>query len=358
MITAHGQEGAYRLQSDPFTGAGLSIETWKAGDDNITLFSVPVTFVYPQSDKLLLYAITAPALSSMNTGESYSLTGLSDIKWGGHYLAFGDRFLFTFGMNLPTGKSALDAEEYSVASVLSMPAFGFRVPTLGQGLDFQGGVSTARTFGEFILGAGLSYMVKGAFEPFKGSESSYDPGDEITLTAGADRNMFIFNRDFKLTGDIMYTLYFDDTWSGEKVFRSGNRLVVQLMSAFKVRSMDVVFLLRNRSKAKNRTGTGDLYETEKKNRNMNQFELNGILSIPYSDRLRLRGILDLKKYSDNDYGTGGASLFGFGGGARFRLSPAMDVDADLRYYTGSVKSGSENTDATGFKLYGGIVYTL
>ena len=124
------------------------------------------------------------------------------MKWGGHYF-FSDRYLITFGMNLPTGKSALESEEYSVASVLALPAFNFRVPSLGQGLDIHLGLSTARELGDFIFGAGMSYLMKGGFKAFKEYDEDYNPGDELTITAGIDREL---GSEARLTGDLQYTL--------------------------------------------------------------------------------------------------------------------------------------------------------
>ena len=119
----HGQDQPVRLQSERIGGAGISLEYWKASDDQIVSFSLPLTFLYPHSDKILLYATTAPAFNSLKTGTSYSLNGLSDLKLGGHALILNDSYLITFGLNLPTGKSGMSTNEYPVASALTMPAF-------------------------------------------------------------------------------------------------------------------------------------------------------------------------------------------------------------------------------------------
>lgn len=353
-----GQESSYRLQSDRIGTGGVSFEMWKAGDDQITQFAVPLMFIYPYNDKLRFYATTSPAFCNMTTGVDYSLGGLSDLKLGGHYLILDDQYLVTFGMNLPTGKSGLEADEYPVASTLTMPAFNFRVPNLGQGLDVQAGLSTAREMGDFILGAGITYLMKGGFTPFVDYDESYNPGDEISLMVGADRVLNLFDKEVRMTGDILYSIYFNDTYGGEKVFRSGNRLILQMMSTFSLNSLDMVVFIREAMKGKNKTGAEDVFDTERKNSNANQFEIHGYGYYPYSRNVRLKGALEIKLYSNNDYGRGGATLFGLGGGGKIRLSDRMVFDGDVRLYFGSIQSSAERTGTFGLKLFGGIEYTL
>jgi hypothetical protein len=302
--------------------------------------------------------MTSPVSSNLEAGEKYSLGGLSDLKWGGHFLTMNDRLLITFGLNLPTGKHALEVEEYSVASALSVPAFNFRTPTLGQGFDVQLGANSAVEAGSYVLGYGAGCILKGKFKPLKEYEQDYNPGDEVTLTAGLDRNATILGKGMQIRGDILYTLYFDDTWGGEKVFKSGNRLLVQLLSRFMMGSCDASFFVRERIKGKNTTGSGKSYATERLNSNANQFEIQGWVWLPSGPDTRWKGLFDVKLYSDSDYGTGGATLFGLGGGGRFRLSPKWSFNGDLRYYFGKIKTTVEKVDAAGMKIFGGFECAL
>lgn len=347
---AFSQDQTYRLRSDGFGDFGFSYESWKAGEDRVAALSIPMTISYPASDKLRFYAMTSPAFSNLKTGVDYSLGGMSDVKWGGHYLAFNDRWLLTFGMNLPTGKSALETEEYSVASVLVLPAFNFRVPSLGQGFDAQVGLSTAWEMGSMVVGAGVSFLMKGGFKPFRNYDESYNPGEEITLSMGIDMGGVI--------ADVLYTVYTDDTWGDEKVFRSGNRIILQILSSFQVGSFDVNLFMRDRIKAKNKTGSGDFYETERKNSNANQFEIQNYWYRSLGQSNRVKGILEFKLYSNSEYGTGGATLFGVGAGWQFSLSRQLAFNSDFRYYFGKIQSASERIDASGIKLFGGFLFTL
>jgi hypothetical protein len=242
--------------------------------------------------------------------------------------------------------------------VLTIPAFNFRTPSLGQGMDIQAGLNSAREMGDFRVGYGVNYLLKGAYKPFDAVDDAYNPGDELGFSLGADRRVQWLGKDMRLTGDVLYSMYFSDTWLKEKVFKSGNRLLVQLMSVFKQGPLDIVLLARDRIKGKNKTGSYEAFETERKNSNGNQFEMLGIGYYPYGPEIRLRGILEFKLYGNSDYGTGGATLFGLGGGVRKKLSPKMDFDGEVRFYTGSLRTSVEKTGVMGIKFYGGIVYTF
>jgi hypothetical protein len=352
------QTDRFRLQSDRISFGGGSYEFWKAEEDYILAFSFPFTFIYPYDEKLSFYATTSPAYNILGTGERYSLGGISDVKIGGHYLAFNDEYLFTFGLNLPVGKNALTTEEYAVANVLAMPAFNFRVPSLGQGIDVHVGASTARELGDLIVGAGISYLFKGGYKPLSDYDELYNPGDEITFTAGADRNLVLFNKDMQLTGDILLTMYFNDRWGGEKVFHSGSVFLIQLLSRFKVGSFDMEIFIRERMKGKNKTGAGSFFDTERKNSNSNQFEIHGIAVYPWKPNLLIKGAGEIKLYSNNQYDTGGAKLIGVGGGGEWQILSNLRLIGDTRFYIGSIKSGARNAFTLGFKFYGGFQFTF
>lgn len=345
-----GQAANYRLQRDPMIQAGLSIESWKAGDDRMSSFTIPMTFMFPATEKLLIYGMTTPAFNRLNTGEAYALDGMSDVKVGGHYLALNDKVLFTFGLNLPTGKNTLSTEEYAVANIMVMPALQFRMPSLGQGFDAQFGLSTAGEVGPMILGGGVSYFIKNGFEPFSDYEGEYNPGEELTLTLGLGLG--------RTNIDLLYTIYSKDIWEGEEVFRSGNRFIAQLLTHFQFKSMEMTLFVRESFKGKNMTGSGSVLETEAKNSNVNMFDIQLLGLYPESDNIWYKGALDLKIYSNNEYDVGGATLFGFGGGILLKLSESVVFDLDMRYYTGVLKLTAENVTTAGLKMFGGLQFIL
>jgi hypothetical protein len=118
--------------------------------------------------------------------------------------------------------------------------------------------------------------------------------------------------------------------------------------------VEVVIRLRDRIKSKNRTGSGTVLETEAKNRNGNQLEFLSSVFYPVGDSGMWKGLAELKVYSDNDYGYGGAALLGIGTGWRQQFSPRLYFDIDGTLFFGSISTGSGSRSATGFRLTGGL----
>jgi len=345
-----------RLQGQMNTLAGLSFQTWKAQDDRVTQFALPVTFIYPVNERTRIDVITSPAISTLSSGESFSLGGLSDTRIRGHYLTENEKFLYTFGLVLPTGKNSLDSEEFNVANALTIHAFDFKVPNLGQGMDINLGVATAFEYGEYIVGAGLSYLKKNNYKPFNDFDYDYLPGDEYTLTAGVERNVTLFGKDSRITGDAVFTIYESDKGNNEKIFKSGHRLLLQTSAFMRFSNFDLLIFLREKIKGKNKTGIGDAFEKERKNRNGNEFEILGQALLPAQNGRQIFGLFDIKLYGNNQYDTGGATLFGLGGGYRMKLNEQLFFDGGLSFYFGSITNATESTGITGIKLNGGIRY--
>ncbi|MBC7185834.1 MAG: hypothetical protein H5U38_02250 [Calditrichaeota bacterium] len=336
-----------RLQSQVSLGAGVTGQWWTAGTNKVNQVALPVSFVYPVNEQMRVVVSTAPAFSKLTTVAANELGGLSDTRISGHYWTPNGRFLFTFGANLPTGKHSLTAEEFNVSNVLALHALSFRVPTMGQGLDFYGGLATAMELGDFVLGGGLSYLARGAFRPFQGLDYEYKPGGELTLSAGLDRALTLFGNDARVTTDVVYSIYGEDKGAGKAVFKSGNRLLIQGGLLARPGSFDLVFMLRERLKGRNKTGIGDLFAEERKNSNGNEFELSSQMLFGAAEGTRPKALVDLKAYGDNEYGTGSALLIGLGGGALLRLGSKIEGDLGIRYYTGNIKSGPKKANLTG-----------
>jgi hypothetical protein len=227
---------------------------------------------------------------------------------------------------------------------------------MGQGLGANIGLATAMEIGEYVAGAGVSYLFKHTFEPFKDIDYEYNPGDEITVSAGVDRNLELLEKETRITADVVYTIYGSDQGGGEKVFKSGNKLMIQFLSHTKLEKFDLVLFIRERLKGKNITSIGDVFEEERKNSNGNEFEISGQAIFPYSERTQLSGLMDLKIYGNNEYETGGALLFGVGGGSQLEMSERMVLDSTVKFYIGNIKSSAESTGLYGIELTGGLKY--
>ncbi len=347
---SRAQDYPYRLQSPLAGHIGCSFTSWWAGGDRITEIACPFSVIYPVSSRLQLYTVSGPAFTNLRAGQTYTLAGMSDIKLGGHFLFAGDAWLLTFGLNLPAGRSRLTPDEYTVATVACRSAFGLRVPSYGEGLDVQAGLSNAYEVGAFRLGWGLSYLFKGSFAPFTTAETRYNPGDEVTITLAVNRGGFFF--------DLVYTLFFTDTWGGNDVLRAGPSLLAQSMFSLNTGDWQLVFFLRDQLRARNKIVQGGLLETERKNRNGNELDLQAAGWRDLERGARLKTFLYIKFYSNNDFGNGGLFQAGPGIGLEWPLSEPVSFSGELKAGLGSYQAPSGRVSLSGLSGYGGIIIRL
>ena len=324
-----------RFFRDITLGSGVHFQRWNGeGDQTISEFSIPITFIVPVSKKLSLDLVTGSGFATLDRGSSTSLNGLTDTKVRASYIVGDEMALITAGLSTPTGKTELDASEQMVSLYLSQNALGFRTPNFGQGLDINVGVATARKLGEMVLGVGVGYLMKGEFTPWDGG-TEYAPGNELSLTAGLDRK--VMDGEGKLTLDVVYTLYGEDKTNNIKTYQSGNKILVQALGRFKAGGLDWRVHLIERSKAENTSYWGI---NESASSNGNQLEAGLTVLKSQSRSLGLRGLVDLKLYGENEFKRGKATMFGIGPGVNYKLSPRRSLDLNLKYCRGSLDDAS------------------
>ncbi len=328
--------------------AGAYYQHWKTGSgQSANQLSFPVIYRLPVNRALSIDVINSPAFTSLSSAND-NLGGIADTRLRASYVTMDDKMLITGGISLPTGKHSLSGEEINIASVLAMDALDFRVPSLGQGMDINLNIAYAREMSGFVVGGGLGYLHKGTFQPYKEADWKYTPGDEVSITVGADKNLEINGGPVRLTADIGYTLYQQDEIDGKAIFRSGNKILFDFRSMFKVGTADFLAYAQNRTRGKNQRGLGSL-QSETLNSNGNQLEIGTTGTFPMNPAFRLKGILDSKIYGKNGYENNGAFVLGFGTGFEYRLSSQLTMDTRFKYLTGSLKNGNSSVSLSGFE---------
>lgn len=142
----------------------------------------------------------------LNT-DRYTLSGLTDAR----LRAVGrlsPTVALTFGVNIPTGATSLDAEETSAFRVLAAPALSFQVPRLGSGVSGLAGVVLSRPVGRGWAGAfGASYEMRGKYDPGATiatlADPDYSPGDALRLSLGLDGPVGQSGMSLGLSADIV-----------------------------------------------------------------------------------------------------------------------------------------------------------
>lgn len=126
---------------------------------------------------------------------SLSLSGLSDVTVRATGPILGDALLLTAGLNLPTGRTGLSADETAALAALAAPALGMPAASLGRGFGATFGLLAAREVGPWALAAGLSMEQRTEFTPVSlavasgSAETSISPGAAMHLSLGADRSV-------------------------------------------------------------------------------------------------------------------------------------------------------------------------
>lgn len=339
-----------RFVQDALIMGGVHFQSWSSeNDEEVSELMIPMVFVLPLGKRLSFNVASGQAFASLNTAGS-DLSGLADTRVQATYLMMNEALMLHGGLNLPTGKSRLGADQALVASALSVNALDFRLPLLGQGFTYNlGAVYAHEMDGGSVLGGGLSLLIKDRFKPFAERDLSYKPGNEMTLTLGADKDLEIGGLEVKLTGDITYTRYEADEVDGTEIFKSGDKLLVQLRSICKLGPFDVVTYARNRSKGKNERGIAAL-QPEDQNSNGNQLEIGGAGYYSLNNSSVLKGLLDLKFYSKNKRESGGAFVMGIGGGLQFQLLRRLTLDGQYKLLRGTLDSRIASTRITGYEI--------
>jgi hypothetical protein len=181
---------------------GLSQPT-RTGDavvlvDHASQLSVPLAVKVPLGENWTVDLASAYSTGQvvligsdpeLNTSE-YRLSGITDtrIRATGRLTP---AISLTLGVNLPTGKTSLDAEEFSAFRVLAAPPLGFQIARLGNGFSGTAGLIVSKQLGETWAGAlGVSYEMRGTYDPgvliAALSSSDYSPGDALRISLGLD----------------------------------------------------------------------------------------------------------------------------------------------------------------------------
>jgi hypothetical protein len=222
-MAAQGRLVGYRSST-----LGIMYESWSVSDgiaqptssgdqevviDHASQFSVPLSARVPVGENW-----TIDLFSAYSTGRvvltgtdpelsisEYRLSGITDTR-----LRATGRLTptvsLTLGLNIPTGKTSLDAEEFSAFRVLAAPPLSFQIARLGNGFSGTAGVVLSRQLAEAWAGAlGISYEMRGSYDPgvliAALSSPDYSPGDALRISLGLDGLLGENGMTFGLSAD-------------------------------------------------------------------------------------------------------------------------------------------------------------
>lgn len=228
-------------------------------DDGIQVaeWSLPLQATIPLRESLQLSIRASMALAEGDSVGSASadnmgaVPGLGDVQASMSYtrkLGEGS-LIMSAGVNVPTGKQELALAEFTTATLLSRNFYDFRVPSFGQGLGLATGATWAFPLGDdLVLGFGGSFQFQGGFTPVEGMDETYNPGNEVLITGGADYRL---SRTSALSGDVALTLYGTDTLGDTDEFEAGNKITatVQFLRSQRHTTLRLVARYEGREKS-------------------------------------------------------------------------------------------------------------
>lgn len=356
LFTAQSLKSSFQRNLDFSTGGYF--QSWKTeNDQKVSQFTVPVSFVVPFDRQLTFSVGTNSAFSSSSSGgETTKLNGLTDTRIMASYVTMDDQLLITGGVTAPTGKTKLEGEEETVAGNIGLYPFAFRVPSYGQGLCANIAGSCAFELNNYILGAGIGFVYKGGFVPYKSSDQKYIPGSEISFNLGGETTTEFGATDAKITLDVAYTLYGKDKYADKEIFKSGNKIIADLRLLLTNGRTNYMIYVKERTKGKNDIGYGTL-QTEEKNSNGNQIDAGVVGLFPLQESLTLKAFVEGKMYSKNESELNGATIVGVGVGLNFKLSQSLSLDGLAKISKGNLEN-KVTTAITGTDIGVGLKYRI
>ena len=287
-------------------------------------------------------------------GEKNALSGLTDAQLSASYHLENANLVFNLGLNLPSGKKELTANEFSTSSQIAYSYFNFQVPGFGQGLNVSPGISWAAPVSDnLVLGLGATYQLKGGFKPLEDMTDNYDPGDEILITGGFDIKLAPTTT---FAVDVIYTTYGEDKMGSQTVFGSGDKIMVSGMLRSYQKFNELFLLVRYRSKGKNSYSILGDFQEEPEKTTPTQLEGIGYYKMRISEKFYLsilgegRSFYATKNFPNN---FPGLDIIGFGLSPEFSPSRNIKIPLRFKYFFGDFTGG---TSISGIEAGVGVVF--
>jgi len=320
---------------------------------------VPISAYIPISDNWELTMTSSTAGSSVDPGggSESSLSGLNDTRLMAYRSFMDDRILLGAGINLPTGKKALDSSEVGVIGLLTESFLNMPIKNYGEGfgLNLEGGY--VYNLDIYTFGAGLGYIIKGSFEPLEGT-ADYKPGNHLRLGAFAS-----LRKDrFRGTISLVYNLFARDKLGDTPVFKDGNMVDIWLNVGYTKDNISTNVGLREIIRGKDERMISGVLEVEEAKSHGAETRFFGQIAYALNEKYSLKALLDYKYVAANGYDDskiryfGSSNYFGIGLGGNAVFTEIFKGFAELEYFTGSADDG--DVDMSGWEVVIGMGATF
>jgi hypothetical protein len=320
--------------------SGIHLDAWSAngssGQGNGYELLIPVGIFYDTPNwGLGARGSVGTSQHDLDAAASASISGFTDTTVSGYYRlrVGGADIRFGLDMDLPTGVSSLKTRDLPAVQDEDLVA----LQRFGEGFDVNPTVIVYKNFGDWGVGGGIGYLWTGEYDPTEDIPSDdFNPGNELTVNVLGD----VFLGDvWRLVARVAYTRYSTDERGGIEVFREGDEVDMGVSLEWRPEPWWAIVSVRDiyRFKAERLNAVGQLDE-ELQNSNGN--EIRGAAAVGYiiDDVWTVRGTLDVRYVTANDYGTsdplydGGRFKIAVGPGMTWTYSRTLGIDASVRWF--------------------------
>jgi hypothetical protein len=316
---------------------------------SIRQVSTPIGAVIPFGERLSFDIGTAYAYTVREApdGTEGEISGLTDTQVRASYVFGQDQVVATLVANLPTGtRTETNLPDLQAAGAISSSFLLFPVNSYTNGVSLTGGLAFAFQSGSWNLGLSAGARVSGEYEPYAGTDVTYQPGLEGRLRLGADR----------LVGSSRLSLGFTVSDFGTDEFtngsyRPGNRLVGEatLIAPLGASTLTAYVWDYYRTNSDDGSNTlGDYGNAE------NLLDAGVTATSPLTRSLSLLSLVEVRSWAPD---AGSGFLAGAGLGLRVAAGDHFSLSAGGRLDTGSIASPSgADYDLTGWGATGFVRY--
>ncbi|MEW5995709.1 MAG: hypothetical protein AB1744_15120, partial [Candidatus Zixiibacteriota bacterium] len=219
----------------------------------------------------------------------------------------------------------------------------------GEGIGINVLLGAAQEVGDTRIGGGVMYQYNGGYDPYEGV-GDYNPGDFISVNGGAD-----WQRDeLTISGNAIFTTYFDDKLDGEKVFKQSTQFDVRLGLAYETDDYGIGAGLGYLARGRNTFYSPGQSLDEKIFGD--EFSVSASYARKFSEGWYIKPLAELRLIGENDQDFGSSDILGFGAMIGRKLNRQVSFSAGGKYYTGSADDG--NIDLSGYQLTAGLSASL
>ena len=318
-------------------------QSWSATDAGVSFSQSSMTLsAYVPIGRSMSLSLRSSGAGS--GGDVPALRGLADLQAGWTYYWESINTIFTLGLNAPTGKRELSQEQFLTSVLFSNSLFNLQVPVLGQGLNVNPGVAWVFPLRDYlVLGIAAAFQYRGPYKPRDGLDE-YDPGEEITGSAGID---YRATENISLSLDFVFTHYTADKYGGADVYASGNSYWFNVQYKQFLREDELLVFVGYRTKSKGQTAGAAGLVDEKDRLEPGRLDVAAQYRQTFSQRFSLSYILEGRVFETTPALYAGAKVVGAGLAPTLTFSSGVFVPARVKVQFGKLKGGETITGIEG-----------